>query len=62
MDKRSPFTYSCWKGNTFKGSSSQNNDYMQIFLGFLVRKVEQSLLLFLAVLYAYLFSLLHLGE
>lgn len=36
MGKRSPFTYACWKGNTFKGSFSQNNDYMQIlsFMGF----------------------------
>lgn len=36
MAKRSPFTYACWKGNTFKGSFSQNNDNMQIlsFIGF----------------------------
>lgn len=36
MAKRSPFTYACWKGNTFKGSFSQNNDNMQIlsFMGF----------------------------
>lgn len=36
MAKRSPFTYACWKGNTFKGSFSQNNDNMQMlsFMGF----------------------------
>lgn len=35
MAKRSPFTYACWKGNTFKGSFSQNNDNMQMlsFMG-----------------------------
>lgn len=36
MAKRSPFTYACWKGNTFKGSFSQNNENMQMlsFMGF----------------------------
>lgn len=46
MDKRSPFTYACWKGNTFKGSFSQNNDNMQMlsFMGFsqLTEAIAQS--------------------
>lgn len=61
MDKRSAFTYACWKGNTFKGSFSQNNDNMQMlsFMGFsqLREAIAQSAITDSAFQNTYLLSL-----
>lgn len=60
MDKRSPFTYACWKGNTFKGSFSQNNDNMQMlsFMGFSqLKEASYSTVCYYAFQNTYLLSL-----
>lgn len=41
MDKRSLLTYASWRGNTFKGSFSQNNGYANVLAFWLVLKFKK---------------------